>query len=76
MGKEVKKLNADELKKIYQEKLAIIEEDRLLIEEILKLLDKEPDAFPFLQKKTLLESELEITEKLRGMVRMLYQSED
>ena len=76
MAKEEKlKLNAEELKEIHQDEFDIIEKERLLIEEILKDLDKDPDAITFLQKKTLLERELEITEKLQCVLNKLLESD-
>ena len=76
MEKEVKKLNADELSKIHQEDFDIIETELLQIEEVLKDLEKDPNKLAITQLITLLEEELEITERLKNMVRMLFQSED
>lgn len=73
---EVKKMNADELNKIHQEDFDIIETELLQIEEVLKDLEKDPNTLTITQQITLLEEQLKITERLKSLVRMLFQSED
>ena len=70
------KLNDDELKKIHQERLDIIEKELLQIEGTLKDLEKNPDDYTIRQRITLLEKELEITKELKGVVIILYQSDN